>query len=160
MIRASKNFRNRLGRLLFHTGQICSQSDLSENSKLYYSHVWECLQRLRDIIDLGIESEYLQTQEEFIKELEKEDNKDLLENSETVAEFLIELKNEYAGYPVSICDMDGNEQMRFLLLQETDFDYLSSIGYKEVLDSKIFAWKIYDDDGEEEIYIEIEEQDE
>lgn len=157
MIRASKNFRNRLGRLLFHTGRICSQSDLSENSKLYYSDVWECLQRLRDIIDLGIESEYLQTKEELIKELEKEDNEDLLENSETVAEFLIELKDEYAGYPVSICDMDGNEQMRFLLLQETDFDYLASIGYKKVLDSKIFAWKkIYDDDGDEEIYIEIE----
>ena len=86
------------------------------------------------------------------------DDKDLVENSETVASFLIELKDEYAGYPVSICDMDGNEHMHFILEQETDFDYLSSIGYKEVLNSKIFAWKIYDeDDGEEEIYIEIEE---
>lgn len=150
MIRASKNFRNRLGRLLFHTGRICSQSNLSENSKMYYSHVWECLDQLRNIIDLGIEREYLQTKEEFRAELERG-------NSETVAEFLIELKDEYAGYPVSICDMDGNEQMHFLLLQETDFDYLASIGYKDVLDSKIFAWKIYDDDGEEEIYIEIEE---
>lgn len=161
MIRASKNFRNRLGRLLFHTGRICSQSNLSENSRLYYSHVWECLEQLRNIIDLGIEREYLQTKEEFRAELERDEDKDLVENSETVASFLIELKDEYAGYPVSICDMDGNEQMHFILLQETDFDYLSSIGYKEVLNSKIFAWKIYDeDDGEEEIYIEIEDQDE
>lgn len=160
MIRASKNFRNRLGRLLFHTGRICSQSNLSENSKLYYSHVWECLEQLRDIIDLGIEREYLQTKEELRAELERDDDKDLVENSETVASFLIELKDEYAGYPVSICDMDGNEQMRFLLLQETDFDYLSSIGYKEVLNSKIFAWNIDDDEGDEEIYIEIEDQDE
>ena len=159
MIRASRNFRNRLGRLLFHTGRICSQSNLSENSKLYYSHVWECLEQLRNIIDLGIEREYLQTKEEFRAELERDDDKDLVENSETVASFLIELKDEYAGYPVSICDMDGNEQMRFLLLQETDFDYLSSIGYKEVLNSKIFAWNIDDDEGEEEIYIEIEDQD-
>lgn len=160
MIRASKNFRNRLGRLLFHTGRICSQSNLSENSKLYYSHVWECLEQLRNIIDLGIEREYLQTKEEFRAELERDDDKDLVENSETVASFLIELKDEYAGYSVSICDMDGNEQMHFILLQETDFDYLSSIGYKEVLNSKIFAWNIDDDEGEEEIYIEIEEQDE
>lgn len=88
----------------------------------------------------------------------KDEDKDLVENSETVASFLIELKDEYAGYSVSICDMDGNEHMHFILEQETDFDYLSSIGYKEVLNSKIFAWKIYDeDDGEEEIYIEIEE---
>lgn len=160
MIRASKNFRNRLGRLLFHTGRICSQSNLSENSKLYYSHVWECLEQLRNIIDLGIEREYLQTQEEFRAELERDEDKDLVENSETVASFLIELKDEYAGYPVSICDMDGNEHMHFILEQENDFDYLSSIGYKEVLNSKIFAWEIYDeDDGEEEIYIEIEEQD-
>ena len=159
MIRASRNFRNRLGRLLFHTGRICSQSNLSENSKLYYSHVWECLEQLRNIIDLGIEREYLQTKEEFRAELERDDDKDLVENSETVASFLIELKDEYAGYPVSICDMDGNEQMHFLLLQETDFDYLASIGYKEVLNSKIFAWNIDDDEGEEEIYIEIEEQD-
>ena len=160
MIRASKNFRNRLGRLLFHTGRICSQSNLSENSKLYYSHVWECLEQLRNIIDLGIEREYLQTKEEFRAELEREEDKDLVENSETVASFLIELKDEYAGYSVSICDMDGNEQMHFILLQETDFDYLSSIGYKEVLNSKIFAWNIDDDEGEEEIYIEIEDQDE
>ena len=160
MIRASKNFRNRLGRLLFHTGRICSQSNLSENSKLYYSHVWECLEQLRNIIDLGIEREYLQTKEEFRAELERDDDKDLVENSETVASFLIELKDEYAGYPVSICDMDGNEHMHFILEQETDFDYLSSIGYKEVLNSKIFAWNIDDDEGEEEIYIEIEEQDE
>lgn len=160
MIRASKNFRNRLGRLLFHTGRICSQSNLSENSKLYYSHVWECLEQLRNIIDLGIEREYLQTKEEFRAELERDEDKDLVENSETVASFLIELKDEYAGYSVSICDMDGNEQMHFILLQETDFDYLSSIGYKEVLNSKIFAWNIDDDEGEEEIYIEIEEQDE
>lgn len=160
MIRASRNFRNRLGRLLFHTGRICSQSNLSENSKLYYSHVWECLDQLRNIIDLGIEREYLQTKEEFRAELERGDDKDLVENSETVAEFLIELKDEYAGYPVSICDMDGNEQMRFILLQKTDFDYLSSIGYKEVLNSKIFAWNIDDDEGDEEIYIEIEDQDE
>lgn len=160
MIRASKNFRNRLGRLLFHTGRICSQSNLSENSKLYYSHVWECLEQLRNIIDLGIEREYLQTKEEFRAELERDEDKDLVENSETVASFLIELKDEYAGYPVSICDMDGNEQMHFILLQETDFDYLSSIGYKEVLNSKIFAWNIDDDEGEEEIYIEIEDQDE
>ena len=83
-----------------------------------------------------------------------------MENSETVASFLIELKDEYAGYSVSICDMDGNEQMHFILLQETDFDYLSAIGYKEVLNSKIFAWNIDDDEGEEEIYIEIEDQDE
>ena len=159
MIRASKNFRNRLGRLLFHTGRICSQSNLSENSKLYYSHVWECLEQLRNIIDLGIEREYLQTKEEFRAELERDDDKDLVENSETVASFLIELKDEYAGYSVSICDMDGNEQMHFLLLQETDFDYLASIGYKDVLNSKIFAWNIDDDEGEEEIYIEIEEQD-
>lgn len=159
MIRASKNFRNRLGRLLFHTGRICSQSNLSENSKLYYSHVWECLDQLRNIIDLGIEREYLQTKEEFMEELKREDDKDLVENSETVASFLIELKDEYAGYSVSICDMDGNEQMHFILLQETDFDYLSSIGYKEVLNSKIFAWNIDDEEGEEEIYIEIEEQD-
>lgn len=159
MIRASRNFRNRLGRLLFHTGRICSQSNLSENSKLYYSHVWECLEQLRNIIDLGIEREYLQTKEEFRAELERGDDKDLVENSETVASFLIELKDEYAGYSVSICDMDGNEQMHFLLLQETDFDYLASIGYKEVLNSKIFAWNIDDDEGEEEIYIEIEEQD-
>lgn len=159
MIRASRNFRNRLGRLLFHTGRICSQSNLSENSKLYYSHVWECLEQLRNIIDLGIEREYLQTKEEFRAELERDDDKDLVENSETVASFLIELKDEYAGYQVSICDMDGNEQMRFLLLQETDFDYLSSIGYKEVLNSKIFAWNIDDDEGDEEIYIEIEDQD-
>lgn len=159
MIRASRNFRNRLGRLLFHTGRICSQSNLSENSKLYYSHVWECLEQLRNIIDLGIEREYLQTKEEFRAELERDDDKDLVENSETVASFLIELKDEYAGYSVSICDMDGNEQMHFLLLQETDFDYLASIGYKEVLNSKIFAWNIDDDEGEEEIYIEIEEQD-
>lgn len=88
-----------------------------------------------------------------------DDDKDLVENSETVASFLIELKDEYAGYSVSICDMDGNEEMHFILLQETDFDYLSSIGYKEVLNSKIFAWNIDDDEGEEEIYIEIEEQD-
>lgn len=160
MIRASKNFRNRLGRLLFHTGRICSQSNLSENSKLYYSHVWECLEQLRNIIDLGIEREYLQTKEEFRAELERDEDKDLVENSETVASFLIELKDEYAGYSVSICDMDGNEQMHFILLQETDFDYLSSIGYKEVLNSKIFAWNIDDDEGEEEIYIEIEDQDE
>lgn len=160
MIRASKNFRNRLGRLIFHTGRICSQSDLSENSKLYYSHVWECLEQLRNIIDLGIEREYLQTKEEFRAELERDEDKDLVENSETVASFLIELKDEYAGYSVSICDMDGNEQMHFILLQETDFDYLSSIGYKEVLNSKIFAWNIDDDEGEEEIYIEIEDQDE
>ncbi len=160
MIRASKNFRNRLGRLLFHTGRICSQSNLSENSKLYYSHVWECLEQLRNIIDLGIEREYLQTKEEFRAELERDDDKDLVENSETVASFLIELKDEYAGYQVSICDMDGNEQMHFILLQETDFDYLSSIGYKEVLNSKIFAWNIDDDEGDEEIYIEIEDQDE
>lgn len=163
MIRASKNFRNRLSRLIFHTGRICCQSNISESSKLYYSHVWECLEQLRNIIDLEIESEYLQTKEEFKAELEREDDKDkdLGKNSETVAEFLIELKNEYAGYPVSICDMDGNEEMHFILTQETDFDYLSAIGYKKVLDSKIFAWKIYDeDDGEEEIYIEIEEQDE
>lgn len=160
MIRASKNFRNRLGRLLFHTGRICSQSNLSENSKLYYSHVWECLEQLRNIIDLGIEREYLQTQEEFRAELERDEDKDLVENSETVASFLIELKDEYAGYSVSICDMDGNEQMHFILLQETDFDYLSAIGYKEVLNSKIFAWNIDDDEGEEEIYIEIEDQDE
>lgn len=160
MIRASRNFRNRLGRLLFHTGRICSQSNLSENSKLYYSHVWECLEQLRNIIDLGIEREYLQTKEEFRAELERDDDKDLVENSETVAEFLIELKDEYAGYPVSICDMDGNEQMHFILLQKTDFDYLSSIGYKEVLNSKIFAWNIDDDEGGEEIYIEIEDQDE
>ena len=160
MIRASKNFRNRLGRLLFHTGRICSQSNLSENSKLYYSHVWECLEQLRNIIDLGIEREYLQTKEEFRAELERDEDKDLVENSETVASFLIELKDEYAGYSVSICDMDGNEQMHFILLQETDFDHLSSIGYKEVLNSKIFAWNIDDDEGEEEIYIEIEEQDE
>lgn len=159
MIRASRNFRNRLGRLLFHTGRICSQSNLSENSKLYYSHVWECLDQLRNIIDLGIEREYLQTKEEFRAELERGDDKDLVENSETVASFLIELKDEYAGYSVSICDMDGNEQMHFLLLQETDFDYLASIGYKDVLNSKIFAWNIDDDEGEEEIYIEIEEQD-
>lgn len=159
MIRASRNFRNRLGRLLFHTGRICSQSNFSENSKLYYSHVWECLEQLRNIIDLGIEREYLQTKEEFRAELERDDDKDLVENSETVASFLIELKDEYAGYSVSICDMDGNEQMHFLLLQETDFDYLASIGYKEVLNSKIFAWNIDDDEGEEEIYIEIEEQD-
>lgn len=159
MIRASRNFRNRLGRLLFHTGRICSQSNLSENSKLYYSHVWECLEQLRNIIDLGIEREYLQTKEEFRAELERDDDKDLVENSETVAEFLIELKDEYAGYPVSICDMDGNEQMHFILLQKTDFDYLSSIGYKEVLNSKIFAWNIDDDEGGEEIYIEIEDQD-
>lgn len=159
MIRASRNFRNRLGRLLFHTGRICSQSNLSENSKLYYSHVWECLEQLRNIIDLGIEREYLQTKEEFRAELERDDDKDLVENSETVASFLIELKDEYAGYSVSICDMDGNEQMHFILLQETDFDYLSSIGYKEVLNSKIFAWNIDDDEGDEEIYIEIEEQD-
>lgn len=159
MIRASRNFRNRLGRLLFHTGRICSQSNLSENSKLYYSHVWEWLEQLRNIIDLGIEREYLQTKEEFRAELERGDDKDLVENSETVASFLIELKDEYAGYSVSICDMDGNEQMHFLLLQETDFDYLASIGYKEVLNSKIFAWNIDDDEGEEEIYIEIEEQD-
>lgn len=159
MIRASRNFRNRLGRLLFHTGRICSQSNLSENSKLYYSHVWECLEQLRNIIDLGIEREYLQTKEEFRAELERDDDKDLVENSETVASFLIELKDEYAGYSVSICDMDGNEQMHFLLLQETDFDYLASIGYKDVLNSKIFAWNIDDDEGEEEIYIEIEEQD-
>lgn len=159
MIRASRNFRNRLGRLLFHTGRICSQSNLSENSKLYYSHVWECLEQLRNIIDLGIEREYLQTKEEFRAELERDDDKDLVENSETVASFLIELKDEYAGYSVSICDMDGNEQMRFILLQETDFDYLASIGYKDVLNSKIFAWNIDDDEGEEEIYIEIEEQD-
>lgn len=159
MIRASKNFRNRLGRLLFHTGRICSQSNLSENSKLYYSHVWECLEQLRNIIDLGIEREYLQTKEEFRAELERDDDKDLVENSETVASFLIELKDEYAGYSVSICDMDGNEQMHFLLLQETDFDYLASIGYKEVLNSKIFAWNIDDDEGDEEIYIEIEDQD-
>ena len=160
MIRASKNFRNRLGRLLFHTGRICSQSNLSENSKLYYSHVWECLEQLRNIIDLGIEREYLQTKEEFRAELERDEDKDLVENSETVASFLIELKDEYAGYSVSICDMDGNEQMHFILLQETDFDYLSSIGYNEVLNSKIFAWNIDDDEGEEEIYIEIEDQDE
>jgi hypothetical protein len=160
MIRASKNFRNRLGRLLFHTGRICSQSNLSENSRLYYSHVWECLEQLRNIIDLGIEREYLQTKEEFRAILERDDDKDLVENSETVASFLIELKDEYAGYQVSICDMDGNEQMRFILLQETDFDYLSSIGYKEVLNSKIFAWNIDDDEGDEEIYIEIEDQDE
>ena len=160
MIRASKNFRNRLGRLLFHTGRICSQSNLSENSKLYYSHVWECLDQLRNIIDLGIEREYLQTKEEFRAELERDEDKDLVENSETVASFLIELKDEYAGYPVSICDMDGNEHMHFILEQETDFDYLSSIGYKEVLNSKIFAWNIDDDEGEEEIYIEIEDQDE
>ena len=160
MIRASKNFRNRLGRLLFHTGRICSQSNLSENSKLYYSHVWECLEQLRNIIDLGIEREYLQTKEEFRVELERDEDKDLVENSETVASFLIELKDEYAGYSVSICDMDGNEQMHFILLQETDFDYLSAIGYKEVLNSKIFAWNIDDDEGEEEIYIEIEDQDE
>ena len=160
MIRASKNFRNRLGRLLFHTGRICSQSNLSENSKLYYSHVWECLEQLRNIIDLGIEREYLQTKEEFRVELERDEDKDLVENSETVASFLIELKDEYAGYSVSICDMDGNEQMHFILLQETDFDYLSAIGYKEVLNSKIFAWNIDDEEGEEEIYIEIEDQDE
>lgn len=160
MIRASKNFRNRLGRLLFHTGRICSQSNLSENSKLYYSHVWECLEQLRNIIDLGIEREYLQTKEEFRAELERDDDKDLVENSETVASFLIELKDEYAGYQVSICDMDGNEHMCFILKQETDFDYLSSIGYKEVLNSKIFAWNIDDDEGDEEIYIEIEDQDE
>lgn len=160
MIRASKNFRNRLGRLLFHTGRICSQSNLSENSKLYYSHVWECLEQLRNIIDLGIEREYLQTKEEFRAELERDEDKDLVENSETVESFLIELKDEYAGYQVSICDMDGNEQMHFILLQETDFDYLSSIGYKKVLNSKIFAWNIDDDEGDEEIYIEIEEQDE
>lgn len=160
MIRASRNFRNRLGRLLFHTGRICSQSNLSENSKLYYSHVWECLEQLRNIIDLGIEREYLQTKEEFRAELERDDDKDLVENSETVASFLIELKDEYAGYSVSICDMDGNEQMHFILLQKTDFDYLSSIGYKEVLNSKIFAWNIDDDEGDEEIYIEIEDQDE
>lgn len=160
MIRASRNLRNRLGRLLFHTGRICSQSNLSENSKLYYSHVWECLEQLRNIIDLGIEREYLQTKEEFRAELERGDDKDLVENSETVEEFLIELKDEYAGYPVSICDMDGNEQMHFILLQKTDFDYLSSIGYKEVLNSKIFAWNIDDDEGDEEIYIEIEDQDE
>lgn len=159
MIRASRNFRNRLGRLLFHTGRICSQSNLSENSKLYYSHVWECLEQLRNIIDLGIEREYLQTKEEFRAELERDEDKDLVENSETVASFLIELKDEYAGYPVSICDMDGNEQMHFLLLQETDFDYLASIGYKDVLNSKIFAWNIDDDEGDEEIYIEIEDQD-
>lgn len=159
MIRASINFRNRLGRLLFHTGRICSQSNLSENSKLYYSHVWECLEQLRNIIDLGIEREYLQTKEEFRAELERDDDKDLVENSETVASFLIELKDEYAGYQVSICDMDGNEQMHFLLLQETDFDYLASIGYKDVLNSKIFAWNIDDDEGDEEIYIEIEDQD-
>lgn len=159
MIRASRNFRNRLGRLLFHTGRICSQSNLSENSKLYYSHVWECLEQLRDIIDLGIEREYLQTKEELRAELERDDDKDLVENSETVASFLIELKDEYAGYSVSICDMDGNEQMHFLLLQETDFDYLASIGYKDVLNSKIFAWNIDDDEGDEEIYIEIEDQD-
>lgn len=159
MIRASRNFRNRLGRLLFHTGRICSQSNLSENSKLYYSHVWECLEQLRNIIDLGIEREYLQTKEEFRAELERDDDKDLVENSETVASFLIELKDEYAGYSVSICDMDGNEQMHFLLLQETDFDYLASIGYKDVLNSKIFAWNIDDDEGDEEIYIEIEDQD-
>lgn len=163
MIRASKNFRNRLARLIFHTGRICCQSNISESSKLYYSHVWECLEQLRNIIDLEIESEYLQTKEEFKAELERADDKDkdLGKNSETVAEFLLKLKDEYAGYPVSICDMDGNEQLHFLFLQETDLDYLSSIGYKEVLNSKIFAWKIYDeDDGEEEIYIEIEEQDE
>lgn len=159
MIRASKNFRNMLNRLIHHSAQICEQRGLWEDS--YYSKVYECLQRLRDIIDLGIVSEYIQTKEEFRAELEKEDEEDLLENSETVAEFLTELKNEFAGYPVSICDMDGNEHMHFILKQETDFDYLSSIGYKEVLNSKIFAWKIYDeDDGEEEIYIEIEEQDE
>lgn len=163
MIRASKNFRNRLARLIFHTGQICCQSNISESSKLYYSHVWECLEQLRNIIDLEIESEYLQTKEEFKAELERADDKDkdLGKNSETVAEFLLKLKDEYAGYPVSICDMDGNEHLHFLFLQETDLDYLSSIGYKEVLNSKIFAWKIYDeDDGEEEIYIEIKEQDE
>ena len=159
MIRASRNFRNRLGRLLFHTGRICSQSNLSENSKLYYSHVWECLEQLRDIIDLGIEREYLQTKEELRAELERDDDKDLVENSETVASFLIELKDEDEGYSVSICDMDGNEQMHFLLLQETDFDYLASIGYKDVLNSKIFAWNIDDDEGDEEIYIEIEDQD-
>ena len=155
-IKASEKFKWMLGFAADATREILQDLELDDARRKYYGVVFECLQNLKILIRFGYDGNELKTEDEMIAEMKKE-NKDLMENPETVAKFLIELKDEYAGYPVSICDMDGNEEMHFLLLQETDFDYLASIGYKKVLDSKIFACKIYDDDGDEEIYIEIEE---
>lgn len=158
-IRASKKYIQDIDRLVNDAWKIAGDVVALHGGKIKQGYVkclvdqWRALENYRYILKRA------DTDDEVIL-LADGEGKDLVENSETVASFLIELKDEYAGYQVSICDMDGNEQMHFILLQETDFDYLSSIGYKEVLNSKIFAWNIDDDEGEEEIYIEIEDQDE
>ena len=177
-IRASKKYIQGIDRLVINAQKIAGDVVALHGGKIEQGYVkclvdqWRALENYRYILkradtddevillaDGEVNSGAFVTDEEEFRAEQRDEDKDLVENSETVASFLIELKDEYAGYQVSICDMDGNEQMCFILLQETDFDYLSSIGYKEVLNSKIFAWNIDDDEGDEEIYIEIEEQD-
>lgn len=78
MIRASDEFKTMLDRLLFCTGNLAEQRYINADTRRYYSQVWECLNRLRDIIELGIVNDYIQTKEEFRRELEREDEEDEL----------------------------------------------------------------------------------
>lgn len=78
MIRASDEFKAMLDRLLFCTGNLAEQRYSNKDTRRYYSQVWECLNRLRDIIELGIVNDYIQTKEEFRRELEREDEEDEL----------------------------------------------------------------------------------
>ena len=73
MIVASNEFKAMLDRLIFCTGNLAGQKYINEHSRLYYSQVLECLNRLNDIIELGIICEYIQTKEEFRAELIRED---------------------------------------------------------------------------------------
>lgn len=76
MIKASDEFKTMLDRLLFCTGNLAEQRCINTDTRRYYSQVWECLQRLRDIIELGIVNEYIQTKEEFRAELIREDKEE------------------------------------------------------------------------------------
>ena len=73
MIVASNEFKTMLDKLIFCTGNLAEQKYINKHSRLYYSQVLECLNRLNDIIEQGIICEYIQTRREFRAELDRED---------------------------------------------------------------------------------------
>lgn len=73
--------------------------------------------------------------------------------TESVRQLLKSIKNKHVGYKVTVCDIDEHECLNFKISDKTDFDDIEIDSLTEqVMDSNVFAWKVYDDE-DREIYI-------
>lgn len=73
--------------------------------------------------------------------------------TESVRQLLQSIKNKHVGYKVTVCDMDEHECLNFTISDKTDFNDIKTDSLTEqVMNSDVFAWKVYDDE-DREIYI-------